>query len=54
MRIVLQYSDKSKKTISYPKYIMECYLKRYLNEEETVDHIDGNPKCRTRQRRACC
>jgi hypothetical protein len=43
MRIVLQYSDKSKKTISYPKYIMECYLKRYLNEEETVDHIDGNP-----------
>ena len=22
---------------------MECYLNRYLEEDETVDHIDGNP-----------
>lgn len=31
-----------RKTISYPKYIVEKYLNRYLTPEETVDHIDGN------------
>lgn len=30
------------RTVSYPKYIVECYLGRYLKEDETVDHIDGN------------
>lgn len=29
-------------TVSYPKYIVECALGRYLNPSETVDHIDGN------------
>ena len=29
--------------ISYPKYLMECHLNRYLDEDETVDHIDRNP-----------
>lgn len=29
-------------TISYPKYIVECHLGRYLEPYETVDHIDGN------------
>lgn len=29
--------------MSYPKYLMECHLNRYLNEDETVDHIDKNP-----------
>lgn len=29
-------------TISYPKYIVECYLNRYLEPDETVDHIDGD------------
>lgn len=32
-----------KRTISYPKYLMECYLGRYLEKDETVDHLDGNP-----------
>lgn len=31
-----------RRTISYPKYLVESYLGRYLNSDETVDHIDGN------------
>ena len=27
-------------TISYPKYIVEKYINRYLLPNETVDHID--------------
>jgi hypothetical protein len=27
-------------TVSYPKYLMEIKLGRYLEEHETVDHID--------------
>jgi hypothetical protein len=34
------FSDGSRKTVSYPKYLMEVYLNRYLEENETVDHID--------------
>lgn len=30
------------KTVSYPKYLVECALNRYLSEDETIDHIDGN------------
>ena len=29
-------------TISYPKYLVEVYLNRQLESNETVDHIDGN------------
>lgn len=32
----------SRKTVSYPKYIVERYINRYLNPDETIDHIDGN------------
>lgn len=39
-RIVLQYPDGKLKTVSYPKYLMECHLGRYLTKNETVDHID--------------
>ena len=35
-------STSDHKTISYPKYLVECALGRYLNSNETVDHIDGN------------
>lgn len=35
-------SNKDHLTVSYPKYIIECYLGRYLNDNETVDHIDGD------------
>ena len=43
LRVVLIYPDKTRKTISYPKYLMEVHLNRYFSEDETVDHIDGNP-----------
>lgn len=33
-----------KKTISYPKYLMELHINKYLDEDDTVDHIDGNIK----------
>lgn len=42
-RIVLKKNDGSKQTLSYPKYLMEMHLERYLEENETIDHIDGNP-----------
>lgn len=43
LRCVLVFSDKTEKTMSYPKYLMEIHLNRYLTENETIDHIDGNP-----------
>lgn len=44
LRVVLVNKDtKEKKTISYPKYLMECHLKRHLDDNETIDHIDGDP-----------
>lgn len=44
LRLVLVNKNTNKKTsISYPKYLMEIHLNRYLKEDETVDHIDGNP-----------
>lgn len=43
LRLNLVFKDKTKKTISYPKYLMEKHLDRYLSDEEQVDHIDGNP-----------
>lgn len=39
--IVLVYKNYSK-TKSYPRYIMEKHLDRYLEDDEQVDHIDGN------------
>ena len=42
-RIILKFNDGTKKGMSYPKYLMEMHLERYLEEDETVDHIDGNP-----------
>lgn len=38
--IVAIFPDKSRKTVSYPKYLMELSLQRYLDIDETVDHID--------------
>lgn len=42
LRVILKDKDNKLKTVSYPKYLMEIHLDRYLTEEETVDHIDGN------------
>lgn len=38
--IIAVYPDGSRKTTSYPKYLMEVHLGRYLLPTETVDHID--------------
>lgn len=35
-------SHNDHQTISYPKYLVECHLKRYLKDNETVDHINGD------------
>ena len=43
LRIGLKFMDKTIKYMSYPKYLMEKHLNRYLTEDETVDHIDRNP-----------
>lgn len=40
--IVYKFKGRKKTTVSYPKYLMEVYLGRYLKENETVDHIDKN------------
>ena len=43
LRCVLVWANKRKQTVSFPKYIMEKHLCRYLEDDETIDHIDGNP-----------
>jgi len=44
IRIILKHKENVRdyKLISYPKYLMECHLGRYLLENETIDHIDGD------------
>ncbi len=42
-RIQITYPDGRRSVMSYPKYLMECYLGRRLDPNETVDHIDYNP-----------
>lgn len=44
LTVVIVYPNGKKKTVSYPKYLMEVHLGRYLNKDETVDHLDGNPR----------
>ena len=40
---IVYVENNIKTTVSYPKYLMELNLNRYLTEKETVHHIDGNP-----------
>jgi len=42
LRCIIVFPNKERKTISYPKYLIEVHLDRYLEENETIDHIDGN------------
>ena len=42
LRCMIVFPNKKRKTISYPKYLMEVHLGRYLDIDETIDHIDGN------------
>jgi len=43
MRVIVMHPSELNRTVSYPKYIMEKHLHRYLDNSETVHHIDGNP-----------
>ena len=43
LRIGLKLDTGKTKFMSYPKYLMELHLGRYLTKAETVDHIDKNP-----------
>jgi len=42
LRIFVKFEDGRKTTVSYPKYLMEKHIGRYLTGDETVDHIDCN------------
>lgn len=41
--VIIVFPDKTRKTVSYPKYSMELKLGRYLGKQEQIHHIDGNP-----------
>lgn len=42
-RIVSLVAKDGKRTsVSYARYLMSCFLKRYLNKNEHVDHKDDN------------
>lgn len=40
--IICIRADGSRTTVSYPKYLTELRLGRYLDVNETVDHFDGD------------
>ncbi|WP_296683577.1 HNH endonuclease [Flavobacterium sp.] len=40
--VLLVRKDNTKTTVSYARYLMSVKLKRLLNKEEQVDHIDNN------------
>ena len=44
--VLIQHNEKNhivdRKTVSYPKYLVEVHLNKYLDSNETIDHIDGN------------
>lgn len=40
--VVIIFPDKTRKTVSYPRYLTEIRLGRYLTDDETVDHKDRN------------
>ena len=40
LTVVVVYPDGRKKTVSYPKYLMETHLERYLDKEvREIDQI---------------
>lgn len=40
--VILRKNSDEQITISYPKYLVERALDRYLSQDEIVDHIDEN------------
>ena len=45
--VIIISLDGKRKTLSYPRYVMEINLNRYLTKDEEVHHIDGNEKNNT-------
>lgn len=43
MHLVVVFPNRKKSTVSYPKYLVETSIGQYLNADEVVHHIDGNP-----------
>lgn len=41
-RLRIVFLDGSSKTVSYPKFLMENHIGRFLENNETVDHIDND------------
>ena len=39
-KFLVYKNDGKHKSVYYSRYLMECHLGRYLEEWETVDHID--------------
>ena len=42
MHVVIYWTPERKKTVSYPKFLMECHLNQVLAANLTVDHFDGD------------
>ncbi len=40
--VLVHVETKKKKTVSYPKFLVEKHYDKYLKPNETVDHIDCN------------
>lgn len=40
--VVLVHPDGKKQTVSYPRFLTEKRIGRYLLEDETVDHLDND------------
>lgn len=42
MFLLIKNEDGRKVFTQYSRYLLEVFLGRYLTEDETVDHVDGN------------
>lgn len=40
--VCIIYTDGTRKTKSYPRFLLETHLNRELTKEETVDHINND------------
>ncbi len=41
-RVVVEFPGRQRKTVSYPKFLVEKKIGRFLNDNETIDHNDRN------------
>ena len=41
-RVIIVFNSGKQKTVSFPKFLMQEYLGRFIQEPETIDHIDSN------------